>query len=151
MPPRCRSPRRCLGEAFGRSSGRGRGSSSPRRWISLAFSKSPGHISAMSLAFMAIGRHSTAAKGSSRKIWTAMTRGSSRTSASSDAPGVRRSAWLAALLLYALAAGGDFVYHLIADLRTGNEAIEVSEVAVAFSAAVFWPVDLIAMALLAAR
>ena len=80
-----------------------------------------------------------------------MTRGSSRTSASSDAPGLRRSAWLAALLLYALAAGGDFVYHLIADLRTGNEAIEVSEVAVAFSAAVFWPVDLIAMALLAAR
>ena len=80
-----------------------------------------------------------------------MTRGSSRTSASSDAPGVRRSAWLAALLLYSLAAGGDFVYHLIADLRTGNEAIEVSEVAVAFSAAVFWPVDLIAMALLAAR
>jgi hypothetical protein len=80
-----------------------------------------------------------------------MTRGSSRTSASSDAPGVRRSAWLAALLLYALAAGGDFVYHLIEDLRTGNEAIEVSEIPVAFSAAVFWPVDLIAMVLLAAR
>jgi hypothetical protein len=58
---------------------------------------------------------------------------------------------LAALLLYGLAAGGDFAYHLIDDLRTGNQAIEVSEVAVGFSAALFWPVDLIAMALLAAR
>jgi hypothetical protein len=58
---------------------------------------------------------------------------------------------LAALVFYAFAASGDFAYHLIEDLRTGNEAIEVSEVAVAFSAAVFWPGDLIAMALLAAR
>ena len=54
-------------------------------------------------------------------------------------------------MFYAFAASGDFAYHLIEDLRTGNEAIEVSEVAVAFSAAVFWPGDLIAMALLAAR
>ena len=80
-----------------------------------------------------------------------MIRGSSRTSASSDGPWGNRRAWLAALVLYGLAAGGDFAYHLMDDLRTGNEAIEVSEVAVAFSAAVFWPVDLIAMALLAAR
>jgi hypothetical protein len=58
---------------------------------------------------------------------------------------------LAALLFYALAGGGDFAYHLIEDVRTGNNAIEVSDVAVAFSAAVFWPVDLIAMPLLAAR
>ena len=80
-----------------------------------------------------------------------MTRGSSRISASSDTLGRHCSAWLAALLFYALAAGGDFAYHLIEDLHTGNQAIEVSDVAVAFSAAVFWPVDLIAMALLAAR
>jgi hypothetical protein len=80
-----------------------------------------------------------------------MTRGSSRTSEPSDSPAAHRSAWLAALVLYGFAAGGDFAYHLIEDLRTGNQAIEVSEVAVAFSAAVFWPVDLIAMALLAAR
>ena len=33
----------------------------------------------------------------------------------------------------------------------GSQAIEFSEILVAFSAAVFWPVDLIAMALLAAR
>jgi hypothetical protein len=80
-----------------------------------------------------------------------MTRGSSRISASSDTHGRYRSAWLAALLLYALAGSGDFAYHLIENLRTGNQAIEASEVAVAFSAAVFWPVDLIAMSLLAAR
>ena len=76
--------------------------------------------------------------------------GSSRTSGSSEVHGASRSAWLA-LLLYALAAGGDFAYHLIEDLRTGNQAIEISEVPVAFSAAVFWPVDLIAMWLLAAH
>jgi hypothetical protein len=58
---------------------------------------------------------------------------------------------LAALVFYALAASGDFAYHLIEDLRTGNKALEVSQIPVAFSAAVFWPVDLIAMALLAAR
>ena len=79
-----------------------------------------------------------------------MIRGSSRTSESSDSLSCHRSAWLAALVFYALAASGDFAYHLIEDLRTGNEATEVSEIVVAFSAAVFWPVDLIAMALLAA-
>jgi hypothetical protein len=60
-------------------------------------------------------------------------------------------AWLAALVLYALAASGDFAYHLIEHLHTGNQAIEFSDIAVAFSAAVFWPVDLIAMMLLAGR
>ena len=80
-----------------------------------------------------------------------MIRGSSRTSESSDSLSHHRSAWLAALVFYALAASGDFAYHLIEDLHTGNQAIEVSDVTVAFSAAVFWPVDLIAMALLAAR
>lgn len=59
--------------------------------------------------------------------------------------------WLAALVLYALAASGDFAYHLIEDLRTGNQAIGSPEILVAFSAAVFWPVDLIAMRLLAGR
>jgi hypothetical protein len=76
-----------------------------------------------------------------------MIRGSSRTSESSDRGG-RRSVWLSALLLYALAAGGDFAYHL-SNLRSENLAIEVSQIPVAFSAAMFWPVDLIAMLLLA--
>ena len=80
-----------------------------------------------------------------------MIRGNSRISESSDPLGGHRSVWLAALIFYALAASGDLAYHLIEDLHTGNEAIEVSEIVVAFSAAVFWPVDLIAMALLAAR
>ena len=80
-----------------------------------------------------------------------MTRGSSKTSESSDPLGGHRSAWLAAILFYALAASGDFAYHLIEDLRTGNDAIDFSDITVAFSAAVFWPVDLIAMALLAGR
>ena len=80
-----------------------------------------------------------------------MIRGSSRISASSDAPTSHRPAALAALVLYGLAAAGDFAYHLSEDLHTGNQAIETSEVAVAFSAAVFWPADLVAMALLAAQ
>ncbi|TMJ61947.1 MAG: hypothetical protein E6G83_18675 [Alphaproteobacteria bacterium] len=80
-----------------------------------------------------------------------MTRGSSKTSESSDPLGGHRSAWLAAILFYALAASGDFAYHLIEDLRTGNDAIDFSDITVAFSAAVFWPIDLIAMALLAGR
>jgi hypothetical protein len=64
---------------------------------------------------------------------------------------MRRWASLAALLLYGLGAGADFAYHLVDDLRTGDRRIEVSEIAVAFSAALFWPVDLVAMALLASR
>jgi hypothetical protein len=53
------------------------------------------------------------------------------------------------IVLYGLAAGIDFAYHLIGDLRTRDEIIEFSEVAVAFSAALFWPIDVIAMSLLA--
>jgi len=62
---------------------------------------------------------------------------------------MRQRAWLAGLLLYGLGAGIDFAYHLVNDLRTGDQAIEFSEVAVALSAALFWPVDVIAMTLLA--
>jgi len=62
---------------------------------------------------------------------------------------MRQRAWLAGLLLYGLGTGIDFAYHLVNDLRTGDQAIEFSEVAVAFSAALFWPVDVIAMTLLA--
>jgi hypothetical protein len=62
-----------------------------------------------------------------------------------------RRVWLVGLSLYGLAAAGDLAYHLIDDLYTGDQMIAFSEVAVAFSAAVFWPVDIVAMALLAAR
>jgi hypothetical protein len=74
-----------------------------------------------------------------------MIRGSSKISASSEASGVYRRAWLAALLLYGAAATGDFAYHLINDLHTGNRAIGYPEVVVAFSAALFWPLDLVAL------
>ncbi len=61
---------------------------------------------------------------------------------------MRRRAWLVGLLLYGLGVGADFAYHLVDDLRTGDRVIELSEIAVAFSAALFWPVDLVATALL---
>jgi hypothetical protein len=64
---------------------------------------------------------------------------------------MRRPAWLIGLLLYALGAGIDFAHHLIDALRSGDEVIEFSDVAVAFSAALFWPIDIVATALLAAR
>jgi hypothetical protein len=70
-------------------------------------------------------------------------------SASTEAARLRQRAWLIALLLYALGAGVDIARHLTEDLRTGNEAIEFSEVAVAFSAGLFWPLDIVATALLA--
>ena len=63
---------------------------------------------------------------------------------------MHRLGWLAALLLYGAAAGGDFAYHLIGDLRTSDRVIAYSDVAVAFSAALFWPLDLVAKVLLAA-
>jgi hypothetical protein len=62
---------------------------------------------------------------------------------------MRRRVWLVGLSLYGLAASADLAYHLIDDLYTGDQVIAFSEVVVAFSAALFWPVDLVAMALLA--
>jgi hypothetical protein len=63
----------------------------------------------------------------------------------------RQRAWLVALALYALGIGVDISRHLAADLSSGNQAIEFSEVAVAFSAGLFWPVDIVATALLGRR
>lgn len=78
-----------------------------------------------------------------------MIRGSSKTFALSEERRTRQKAWLLGLVLYGLAAGGDFAYHLIEYLHTGDQAIEFSEVTVAFSAALFWPVDIVAVTLLA--
>jgi hypothetical protein len=77
-----------------------------------------------------------------------MIRGNSRTFASSDAAPKRHLWGLAALLLYGLAAAGDFAYHLVEYRHTGDQKIEASEVAVAYAAALFWPLDVAAMALL---
>ena len=84
-----------------------------------------------------------------QKISTAMIRGSSRIFASPERDKFRQRLWLAGLLLYGLVAGIDFAHHLIGDLPTGDQIIEFSEVAVAFSAALFWPIDVVAMSLLA--
>jgi hypothetical protein len=78
-------------------------------------------------------------------------RGSSRIFASSEQHRTGSRPWLIGLSLYGLAAGVDLAYHLIDHLYTGDQMIAFSEVAVAFSAALFWPVDVVAMALLATR
>jgi hypothetical protein len=64
---------------------------------------------------------------------------------------MHRRAWAVGLGLYGLAAGIDFADHLIDDLHSGNQTIEFSELAVAFSAALFWPIDIIARTLLVTR
>jgi uncharacterized protein (DUF2344 family) len=62
-----------------------------------------------------------------------------------------RRAWLIGLCLYGSAASIDFGYHLIADVRMADRTIKYAELPVAYSAALFWPVDIVAMALLKTR
>jgi len=64
---------------------------------------------------------------------------------------MRSRSWLIALILYGLAANVDLAYHLIDDLYTGDQMIAFSEAVVAFSAALFWPIDIVAMVLLTTR
>jgi hypothetical protein len=59
-----------------------------------------------------------------------------------------RRVWLIALCLYAAAAAIDFVAHLNADSRAGQNWQDPANLAVAFSAGLFWPADLIAALLL---
>ena len=59
-----------------------------------------------------------------------------------------RRAWLIGLWLYGSAACVDFAYHRIVDVRSADGTIKYAELPVAYSAALFWPVDLVAMALL---
>jgi len=61
-----------------------------------------------------------------------------------------RRVWQIGLCLYALAACVDFAYHLAYDIRGGDWAIRY-QLPVAYSAALFWPVDIVAMALLATQ
>ena len=55
-----------------------------------------------------------------------------------------RRLWLAALVLYAGAALADFGLHLARDSRAGRDWHDATHLAVAFSASLFWPVDLVA-------
>jgi hypothetical protein len=60
-----------------------------------------------------------------------------------------RRVWLAALCLYAIAAAADFALHLRNDTATGQDWWAPDNLIVAFSAGLFWPVDLVAWRLLA--
>jgi len=55
-----------------------------------------------------------------------------------------RRLWLLALVLYGAAALADIVAHLAADVRAGQNWWAPDNLAVAVSAGLFWPVDLIA-------
>jgi hypothetical protein len=59
-----------------------------------------------------------------------------------------RRAWLIGLCLYGLAACADFAYHLVVDVGSADQTSKYTEIPVAYSAALFWPVDFVAMALL---
>ena len=78
-------------------------------------------------------------------------RGSSRMFASINKGRNQRRVWLAALLLYAFGACVDVRHRLTDDLYGRSRAFEFSGIPVAFSAGLFWPVDLIARALLSIR
>jgi hypothetical protein len=64
---------------------------------------------------------------------------------------MRRRAWLIGLWLYGAAACVDFAYHWIVDVRSADRTIRYTELPVAYSAALFWPVDVVAMELLKTR
>ena len=59
-----------------------------------------------------------------------------------------RRLWLLALCLYAIAAVADAALHLRQDVRSGQDWRAPDNLAVAFSAGLFWPVDLLARLLL---
>lgn len=60
-----------------------------------------------------------------------------------------RWVWLAALWLYALAAAADVAVHLGEHRRAGRDWLAPATLAVAVSAGLFWPADLVAQLLLA--
>jgi len=64
---------------------------------------------------------------------------------------MRRLAWLIGLWFYGTAACADFAYHWIVDVRSADRTIRYTELPIAYSAALFWPVDLVAMGLLKTR
>lgn len=61
---------------------------------------------------------------------------------------MRRRLWLIALLLYAAAALADGALHLREDVRSGQDWRSPDNLAVAVTAAMFWPIDLVARLLL---
>ena len=61
---------------------------------------------------------------------------------------MRRRLWLVGLALYAIAAAADVAVHLRDDAQEGEDWWAPDNLAVAFSAGLFWPVDLLAQSLL---
>ena len=59
-----------------------------------------------------------------------------------------RRVWLALLCLYAVAVAADIAAHLISDARAGQSWHDPANLAVAFSAGLFWPADLVTSLLL---
>ena len=59
-----------------------------------------------------------------------------------------RRVWLLALLLYGAGALADMASHLNADIRAGRQWSDPATLVVAFSAGLFWPVDIVAQQLL---
>jgi len=57
---------------------------------------------------------------------------------------MRRWVWLVVLCVYAAGAAADMAVHLAADVRAGESWHDPANLAVAFSAGLFWPADLIA-------
>ena len=60
-----------------------------------------------------------------------------------------RRMWLLALWLYALTALADIALHLAEHDRAGRDFMSPANLAVAVSAGLFWPLDLVAQLLLA--
>jgi hypothetical protein len=60
-----------------------------------------------------------------------------------------RLVWLVALCLYAIVAVADAAVHLREDTLSGQDWRAPDNLAVAVSAGLFWPVDLVARLLLA--
>ena len=58
-----------------------------------------------------------------------------------------RRVWLVGLWLYAIAAAADVAVHLRDDTLAGQDWWAPDNLAVAFSAGLFWPVDLVARSL----
>ena len=61
---------------------------------------------------------------------------------------MRRRVWAIALCLYAAAVAADIAAHLVADSRAGQDWRDPANLAVAVSAGLFWPADLVATLLL---
>ena len=61
---------------------------------------------------------------------------------------MNRRVWLVALWLYAILAAADIAGHLNDDRLAGQNWLAPDNLAVAVSAGLFWPVDLVARRLL---